>query len=127
MLKNVKNALKSLALKATLSNKSASRLQRRILARVNRTRMDYAANGAIDALGEALFGKNNDRVVKDVSSQIREALVELAIDGDDANVKIKHPKAFAYFLRVTKSNSETQTLSRLPSLLESHGNNAKAL
>ena len=131
-LENVKNALKSLALKATLSNKSASSpAEKDFGTSESERRMDFAAaNGAIDALGEALFGKNNDRVVKDVSSQIREALVELAIDGDDANVKIKHPKAFAYFLRVTKSNnSEKYAHAKLllSSLLESHGNNAKAL
>ena len=131
-MENIRNALKSLALKATPSSKnSSSAAEKDFGTSKSERRMDVAAaNGAIDALGEALFGKSNETIVNDESSQIREALVELAIDGDDVNVKIKHPKAFAYFLRVTKScNIEKYAHAKLllSSLLESHGNNAKAL
>ena len=131
-MENIRNALKSLALKATPSSKNpSSAAEKDFGTSKSERRMDVAAaNGAIDALGEALFGKSNETIVNDESSQIREALVELAIDGDDVNVKIKHPKAFAYFLRVTKScNIEKYAHAKLllSSLLESHGNNAKAL
>ena len=131
-IENIKNALKSLALKATPSSKNtSSAAEKEFGTSESERRMDFAAaNGAIDALGEALFGQNNKTVVNDESSQIREALVELAIDGDDVNVKIKHPKAFAYFLRVTKSsNCEKYAHAKLllSSLLDSHENNAKAL
>jgi len=132
-IENIRNALGNLAVKLTSGGKSAlSAADKTFGMSESERRMDFAAaNGAIEALGNALFGNYRDKIVIDRSSHIREALVELAIDGDDVNVKIKHPKAFAYFLRVTKSASNDEKYAHakllLSSLLESHENNAKAL